>query len=64
MPQLDTDVERTVDLDKEIKASGFFEDTDQDVLNQIGQQLLDQAQDHKDGQENITQEDDDEVDES
>ena len=63
MPQLDTDVERTVDLDKEIKASGFFEDTDQDVLNQIGQQLLDQAQDHKDGQENIT-EDDDEVDES
>lgn len=63
MPQLDTDVERTVDLDKEIKASGFFEDTDQDVLNQIGQQLLDQAQDHKDGQENITQ-DNDEVDES
>lgn len=63
MPQLDTDVERTVDLDKEIKASGFFEDTDQDVLNQIGQQLLDQAQDHKDGKENIT-EDDDEVDES
>jgi hypothetical protein len=37
VPQLDTDVERTVDLDKEIKASGFFEDTDQDVLNQIGQ---------------------------
>jgi len=63
VPQLDTDVERTVDLDKEIKASGFFEDTDQDVLNQIGQQLLDQAQDHKDGQENITQ-DNDEVDES
>jgi len=26
MPKLDTDVERTCDLDKEIKASGYFDE--------------------------------------
>jgi hypothetical protein len=36
VPQLDTDVERTIDLDKEIKASGYFEDADQDILDKIG----------------------------
>lgn len=33
VPMLDTDVVRTVDLDKEIKASGCFDDIEQDLLN-------------------------------
>lgn len=36
VPQLETDVERTIDLDKEIKASGYFDDADQDILDKIG----------------------------
>ena len=36
VPQLDTDVVRTVDLDKEIKASGCFDELDQDLLDQVG----------------------------
>lgn len=41
VPQLDTDIDRTIDLDKEIKASGYFDDDDQELLDKIGQDLLD-----------------------
>ena len=41
VPQLEKDVERTADLDKEIKASGFFDDAEADLIEKIGQQLLD-----------------------
>lgn len=43
-PLLERDVERIVDLDKEIKASGFFEETDAELVEMVGQQLLDNAQ--------------------
>jgi hypothetical protein len=33
---LDSDVVKTVDLDKEIKASGYFEEGDLDVLDSVG----------------------------
>ena len=35
MPMLDTDVERTCDLDKEIKASGFFDDEAQEMYDLV-----------------------------
>ena len=43
MPMLDTDVERTCDLDKEIKASGFFDDEAQEMYDLVSQKLLDQV---------------------
>ena len=41
IPLLERDVVRTVDLDKEIKASGYFDDDEQEMLDKVGQQLLD-----------------------
>lgn len=41
VPILETDVERTCDLDKEVKASGFVEAEDLDALEKFGQELLD-----------------------
>jgi hypothetical protein len=41
MPILERDVRRTVDLDKEIKASGYFDDADKEMLDRVGQELLD-----------------------
>ena len=36
VPLLERDVERQIDLDREIKASGYFEDADQDMLDKVG----------------------------
>ena len=41
MPILERDIRRTVDLDKEIKASGYFDDADREMLDRVGQELLD-----------------------
>ena len=40
---LETDVNREVDLDREIKASGYFEEEDEQLIERVGQQLLDNA---------------------
>jgi len=32
---LETDVVREIDLDKEIKASGFFEDDDEEMIAKV-----------------------------
>jgi RIO kinase 2 len=37
VPVLEKDVEKNIDLDKEVKASGYFEGEDQEALNKIGQ---------------------------
>jgi len=36
VPLLERDVTRTIDLDKEIKASGYFDDDDKDMLDKVG----------------------------
>jgi hypothetical protein len=36
IPLLERDVERQIDLDKEIKASGYFDDADQEMLDRVG----------------------------
>ena len=41
VPILETDVERTCDLDKEVKASGFVEADELAALEKFGQELLD-----------------------
>ena len=43
VPMLETDVNREVDLDREIKASGYFEEEDEQLIERVGQQLLDNA---------------------
>lgn len=37
VPQLEADVQRTVDLDKEIKASGYFDGEETELLDKVGQ---------------------------
>lgn len=36
VPQLEADVQRTVDLDKEIKASGYFDGEETELLEKVG----------------------------
>lgn len=36
IPLLERDVERQIDLDKEIKASGYFDDADKEMLDRVG----------------------------
>ena len=61
VPKLDNDIDKEHDLDREVRASGFFEGEDQEAINKISQQLLEQAGGElKDIQE---QSDSDEIDE-
>lgn len=36
VPQLESDVNREVDLDREIKASGYFEEEDAALVERVG----------------------------
>lgn len=41
VPTLESDIDRTCDLDKEIKASGFVSGEEMEALEKFGQELLD-----------------------
>jgi len=40
VPQLEDDVEKRQDLDREIKASGFWEEKDQEAISNIHEHYL------------------------
>lgn len=62
MPQLEQDVEKEIDLDLEVRASGFVKDALGDnaesVFNQVANQLLEPVIDNEDDGEEIDGEND------
>ena len=40
---LETDIQREVDLDREVKASGILAQEDEEIIQKISQQLLENA---------------------
>jgi len=57
---LEEDVERKVDLDKEIKASGFLEEKDQEAFAAIHEHYLDKDNEDEENEEDEEEEEEDE----